>query len=352
MKNRVACLFASVAFALALTPAVAADAPAAKSAYKAPRTLDGRPDLEGFWNNSNITTLERPTQFGERGVFSPEEVAKLEGTEIQFYKDKAKPVDPTLSAEELLAMDCGKGFKGAGCGYDAGWIDPGVRVARVGGEPRNSFIRFPLNGRLPAMSPEGQQRMAAFRARITQDKADNPENRPLGERCLTSWANHAGPVMLPSIYNNNYQIVQTKDVIAITTEVIHDTRMVRIGAQHGPKALAPWYGDSIGWWEGDTLVIETVNYNPNQSFRGASDELKVTERITRVSSNRLLYQFKVEDPKTWVSHWSGEYEFVRGDPIYEYACHEGNYALTNILAGARAEEQLASERPAVAQARP
>lgn len=358
LRKLAACLAAGAACAALSTAATAADQPlpakaAAKAApYKAPRAADGHPDLEGFWNNSNISTLERPTQYGERGVFTPEEVAKLEGTEIQFYKDKAKPVDPTLSAEELLAMDCGKGFKGAGCGYDAGWIDPGVRVARVGGEPRNSFIRSPSNGRLPAMTPQAQARATAARGKVTPDKSDNPEQRPLGERCLTSWANHAGPVMLPTIYNNNYQIVQGGDTIVIETEVIHDTRLIRLNAKHGPKELHPWYGDSIGRWEGETLVIETVNYNPNQNFRGASENLKVTERLTRVSADRLLYQFTVEDPDTWAAPWSGEYEFVRGQPIYEYACHEGNYALANMLAGARAEDVKAGAGPVASAAKP
>jgi hypothetical protein len=340
MRNGIACLLAGVVCAAMVGPALAAD----KAPYKAPRAADGHADLEGFWNNSNLSPLERPASFGERGAYTSEEVAKIEGSEIQFYKDKAKPVDPTLSAEELLAMDCGKGFKGPGCGYDAGWIDPGIRVARVGGEPRNSFVRSPANGRLPAMTPEAQKRVADVRARMTSDRMDNPEQRPLGERCLTSWANHAGPVMLPTLYNNNYQIVQSKDAVVVETEVIHDVRVIRMNAEHGPKALAPWYGDSVGRWDGDTLVIETINYNANQNFRGASDQLKVTERITRTGPNRLLYQFTVEDPKTWVSPWSGEYEFVRGDPIYEYACHEGNYALEGILAGARAEEATAAQK--------
>ena len=244
-------------------------------------------------------------------------------------------------------MDCGKGFKGPGCGYDAGWIDPGVRVARVNGEPRTSWITSTANGRVPAMTPEGQARMTAMRTKMMADKSANPEDRPLGERCLTSWANHAGPVMMPSLYNNNYEIVQSKGDIIIVSEVIHDARIVHMDQPHGPKALAPWYGDSTGRWDGDTLVVETVNYNPNQSFRGASDDLKVTERFTRVAKNRMLYQFTVEDPKTWVAPWGGEYEFVRGDPVYEYACHEGNYALANILAGARAEEasKVASNAP-------
>lgn len=348
MGCRLALLFATAALTAA-GPALAGDPPASAAAkstpYKVPRNEAGRPELGGFWNNSTITTLERPAQYGERRLFTPEEVARLEGIEIQFYKDKAQPVDTTLTAEELLAMDCGKGFKGASCGYDAGWIDPGVRVARVGGEPRNSFVTSTPNGRLPAMTPEAQKRMTEARARMVRDRSDNPEDRQLGERCLTSWANHAGPVMLPTLYNNNYQIVQTKDDIVIVSEVIHDSRIIHMNDAHAPDAVTPWYGDSIGRWDGDTLVIQTKNYNPGQSFRGASAGLKVTERITRVAENRLLYQFTVEDPATWVTPWGGEYEFVRGDPVYEYACHEGNYALTNILAGARAEDAAAAARP-------
>ncbi|CAN5265560.1 hypothetical protein BH11PSE2_BH11PSE2_05440 [soil metagenome] len=348
MQHLMVCLLAAAASSVAIAPAFAADA--AKAPYVAPRAADGHADLEGFWTNSNITTLERPVKYGDRGVFTREETDQLENTEINFYKDKAKPVDPTLTAEELLAMDCGKGFTGAGCGYDAGWIDPGIRVARVRGEPRNSFITSPKNGRMPALTPAAQARMAELTAKRRADRSDNPEQRPLGERCITSWANHAGPVMLPTIYNNNYQIVQSAGAVAIETEVIHDTRMIQMTDKHGPKELRQWYGDSIGHWEGDTLVIETINYNPNQPFRGSDENLKVTERLTRVSDRRMLYQFTVADPTAWVSPWSGEYEFQRGEPIYEYACHEGNYALTNMLAGARAEDEkkatVASAAPA------
>jgi hypothetical protein len=171
--------------------------------------------------------------------------------------------------------------------------------------------------------------------------ADNPENRTLGDRCITSWANHAGPIMMPSMYNNNYQIVQTKDTVAIVTEVIHDTRIIRMNAAHMPSNVKKWYGDSIGRWEGDTLVVETINYHPSQSFRGSDENLKVTERFTRVSPTRLLYQFTVEDPTVWETSWSGEYEFVQGDQLYEYACHEGNYALHGILQGERDVESAA-----------
>jgi hypothetical protein len=152
---------------------------------------------------------------------------------------------------------------------------------------------------------------------------------------------HAGPVMLSTTYNNNYQIVQTRDHVAIMVEVVHDTRIVRMNGTHAPKEIRPYYGDSIGRWEGETLVVETTNYHPATNFRGANpDTLKVTERFTRLSPDRLLYRFHVEDPATWDTPWSGEYEFKAGQPLYEYACHEGNYAMENILKGARDEEAM------------
>jgi hypothetical protein len=309
-------------------------------AYKAPRASDGHADLQGFWNNSTLTGLERPASVATKKEYTAEEAAKIEGAEVQFYADKAKPVDPNIPLKDLLAMDCGKGFTGAGCGYDAGWIDPGTRLNRVNGQPRTSFVTSTANGRIPAVKPEAQQAMAA-RRRGGFGPADNPENRTLGDRCITSWANHAGPIMMPSMYNNNYQIVQTKDTVAIVTEVIHDTRIIRMNAAHMPSNVKKWYGDSIGRWEGDTLVVETINYHPSQSFRGSDENLKVTERFTRVSPTRLLYQFTVEDPTVWETSWGGEYEFVQGDQLYEYACHEGNYALHGILQGERDVESAA-----------
>jgi hypothetical protein len=158
--------------------------------------------------------------------------------------------------------------------------------------------------------------------------ADNPEDRGLGERCLTSFANSAGPVMLPLMYNNNYLFVQSKDTVAILVEMVHDVRMIHIGASHRTDGLRPWFGDSIGRYEGDTLVVETTNFPKAQAFHGAWKELKVTERFTRKGPHRMLYQFMVEDPTVWEQPWGGEYEFSSSKgQLYEYACHEGNYAM-------------------------
>jgi hypothetical protein len=231
------------------------------------------------------------------------------------------------------------------CGFNAGWTDHGDYVMRVNGEPRTSLVTSTPNGRLPPRVP----RPVAPPVRARAGAAfDNPENQTMSERCITSFGNHAGPVLLASFYNNNYQIVQSKDAVAIVVEMIHDARIVRLNDRHG--SLRPYYGDSIGHFEGDTLVVETTNFHPTENFRGSSsDNLKVTERFTRVGPERLLYQFTVEDPSVWTTAWGGEYEMSpsRG-PLYEYACHEGNYGLTNILAGTRAQEAEAAKTASVA----
>ncbi len=176
---------------------------------------------------------------------------------------------------------------------------------------------------------------------------DNPENHSPGERCLTSFGNSAGPVMAPLMYNNNYQFVQTKDAIAIEVEMVHDVRTIRLNTKHRTDGVRPWFGDTIGHWDGDTLVTETTNFPAlqYQSFqRGADANLKVTEKFTRVSKDGILYQFIVEDPTVWAQPWAGEYTFVPTKGlIYEYACHEGNYALEGMLAGARGEEEEAAK---------
>ena len=350
MKFGVACVVAGMVCAAALTPALAAD----KSApYKAPRAADGHPDLEGVWNNSSMTPLERLPRWGTRLTMTPEEAAKQETAEQEYLASENAPTDPKLKTEDLPEA-CGRkpevGFNPggvnltkAGCGYNNAWIDPGDKFMRVRGEIRTSLITSTPDGRMPKTVPAAVERQQA-RRKIINGTADNPENRSTGDRCITSWANHAGPVMLSTTYNNNYQIVQNRDVIAIEAEVLHDVRIVHMNAQHGPKELKLFYGDSIGHWDGDTLVVETINYTPNTNFRGASEDLKVTERFTRVGPDRMLYQFKVEDPKTWVEPWGGEYEFTRGTRVFEYACHEGNYALEDILAGARNEEATAKKQ--------
>jgi hypothetical protein len=249
-----------------------------------------------------------------------------------------KPTDPNAKVTDLPA-DCSDG-RGTNCNYNAAWTDPGSVVSRVAGEGRNGFITVPADGRVPMRKDIKASALAGRVLPKGAHPSDNPESRALGERCLLSFGTSSGPVMTPGLYNNTYQFVQTRDQIAIVVEMVHDTRIVRLGAKHLPPTIRPWMGDSIGWWEGDTLVVETTNYHPEQSFRGSSANLKVTERFTPVGPGRMHYGFWVEDPTVFSQPWGGEYEYARiTGLVYEYACHEGNYGLANILSGAREEDR-------------
>ncbi len=230
---------------------------------------------------------------------------------------------------------------------------------RVNGQPRDSLLTTPDGqvplparrqtrsgrqgpGQAPTAAPAGQGNVAAQRQAFLRGQFDNPENRSLGERCLISFGRNAGPPMLANgFYNNNYQIVQSRDAVAINIEMVHDTRIVRLNAKHRTDDVRPWFGDSIGWYEGETLVVETTNIPQRLAFNGSWENLKVTERFTRVAKDRVLYQFTIDDPTMWDKPWGGEYEFAPlNGRIQEYACHEGNYALEGILAGAREQERL------------
>jgi hypothetical protein len=334
------------ALAVALAP-LAAQAPPSiarpgvKPTSAGPRTPDGYPDFQGNWTNATVTPLERPA--GQPAALSPETVAKIEKGVQDRIQRLAQPSDPNRPAPPQ-GGDGSTGAAGNVGGYNNFWIDAGERVAVVNGEYRTSLITDPPDGRVPALTPEARERQAARAARAKQfGEYDNPENRPLAERCIASFGSNAGPPMLPNyFYNNNYTIVQTKDHVLVMTEMVHDARVIRIGKHHQrlPAHVRPWWGDSIGWYEGDTLVIETTNFHPQQLFRGASDTLKVTERLSRMDGDTLLYRFTIDDPQTFTRSWSGEVPFERLDEmIFEYACHEGNYALSNVLSGERAQEK-------------
>jgi hypothetical protein len=315
--------------------------------WEVPRTPDGRPDLQGNWTNATVTPFERPA--GQGPTMSWEEVAQIEQrAELQAIA-ATRPSDPNRPPPPAGGIGPQTGAAGGTGGYNSVYIDRGDRVAVVRGEPRTSLVTNPPNGRVPGLTPEAQ----AWRAERQQfnrqfGSYDNPENRPIGERCIMSFGSNAGPPMLPNgFYNNNYTIVQTADHVVIMTEMIHDARIIRIGdGPRLPDHVRPWMGDSRGHWEGDTLVIETTNFHPDQLFRGnPSDNLRVIERLTRVDEETILYEFTVDDPSVYTETWGGEVPFLSmGDELlYEYACHEGNYALFNILSGARYEEQQAAE---------
>ena len=333
------------ALSLAIVPAASAanaPKPAAKAAGKfvVPKTSWGAPDFTGTWTNASLTTLARPANY--KGlVMTPEELKKVEGDEADVRADGNKATNPNFTVNDL-PVNCGRGFSGTNCGYNSGWIDPGETVMRVHGEPRTSFLTTP-DGKVPARKA-GATAGAGGRpgGRPGMKADDNPETKSLAERCLTSFGASAGPVMLPLLYNNNYQIVQSKDAVVIDIEMVHDARVVRINQPHRTDGVRPWWGDSIGHYEGNTLVVETTNYDLRNNFQGSSANLKVTERFTRVAPDRVLYQFTVEDPTQWDAPFGGEYEFGKSKGLlYEYACHEGNYALEGMLAGQREEDRKA-----------
>lgn len=333
----------AVAGSLLTAPAEHAEAQT-KGAYKAPRTEWGHPNLQGNWSNATLTPFERPTKFGERLIMTPEEAAEIEGTAAKHVEENAKPTNPEHGIEDL-PKDCGYGFSGTNCGYNNFWVDRGNSVIRINGQPRASMVVEPANGRLPGYVPEFRQRQAArMAARRGFGPLDGPEARGLGERCLMSFGTSAGPPMLPLMYNNTYSIVQTKDHVMIVVEMVHDTRIIPLTGKRNAVEVPRWMGNSVGRWEGETLVIETTNFHPMQSYRGMTATGKVIERLTRVSPDQILYRVTVEDPSTFTAPFTAELPFNATNELqYEYACHEGNYALPGILAGARAEEKAAAE---------
>lgn len=322
--------------------------PVVQAGYKPPRTSDGHVDLSGVWTNASTTPLERPREYGGRLILTEEELAKIEGETVARNARQNARTSKELQAnwkEIGLKPDtldeCRSGSTGAACGYNAFWTDPGDLVMRVNGKARTSHITYPADGRMPKRVAAAARPAVVESSEASggQGRNGNPEERGLGERCIYM-SGPSGPVMTDTLYNNNYQFVQTGRHFAIWVEMIHEMRIVRMNEKHRTDGVRPWGGDSIGRWEGDTLVVETQGYHPQQSVRGGGPKLKLTERFTRVAPDRIHYAFQVEDPETWVEPWGGDYEFatVKGH-VYEFGCHEGNYGLTNILSGGRAADR-------------
>jgi hypothetical protein len=322
---------------LAASVVAALAGPAVAATYKVPHTSYGDPDLQGLWTNASVTTLERPPYI-KTLVISPAEAARLEAANKAQLAANDKTPDPG-KATPAEGGDPG--------GYNSFWLDLGSKFGVVNGEIRSSWITDPADGHVP-YSAKGRQDMMA--SAIPQFRNfDGPEVRSLGERCIVGYGSTGGPPMLNVLYNNNYQIVQSPGFVTIVVEMNHDARIVRLNAPHLPANMRPWMGDSIGHWEGNTLVVETTNLNPNQRFTAdirhrlyLSPDSKVTERFTRIAKDEILYEFRVEEPAAYTQPWSGQIPMhATKGPMYEYACHEGNYALKDILAGARQEEKKA-----------
>jgi hypothetical protein len=317
--------------AVAQLPAQTSSKPAAKHASSTiSRTPDGHPDIQGVWTNATLTPMERPAAFAGKPTVTDDEAAKYAKTQ----NDEVAAADGKADAD--FHRRAGSGETG---GYNAVFIDRGSEMARVDGVRRTSLVIDPPDGKIPAILPEARQRMAA--ARGGRGPANNSaKERPLSERCLMSFGSSSGPPMLPVLYNNNYEIVQTPDTVMILVEMIHDARIVRMNATHLPPNVRKWMGDSIGHWDGDTLVVDTTNFTPAVNFRGSSHDLHIIERFTRTDANTMLYRATIDDPTTFSKSWTIEYPFqATPGPVYEYACHEGNYAMVDILGGAQKEEQ-------------
>jgi hypothetical protein len=325
-----------------------------------PRMPDGHPDLQGTYDLATMTPFERLP--GDPPVLTKEQAEALQKAEAARRAVDATHLDPNRPPLPVGGdKSQGKSFfeilekagGGAVGGYDRLWLNQGTQYMAVDGQIRTSIVIDPPDGHVPPANAASRQRRGAGQALPTSDTGENqevsaaprgqfddPEQRPLSERCLLGFGSTSGPPALPDyFYNDLHQIVQTPDSIMILTEMVHDARIVRMNAQHLPKNIRRWLGDSVGRWEGDTLVIDTTNFTDKTRFRGSTENLHVVERLTRMSDKALLYRFTVEDPNTWDKPWTGEMTWpATTQPIYEYACHEGNYALGDVLRGARHQE--------------
>ena len=335
MSSRILIAVLCATVAPGVVSTVTAQNRASDAEWEIPRTPDGRPDLQGTWTNQSLTPIQRGRN-QESLVYTPEQVAEIEQGYVDRFIRGSQPSDPDRPAPPT----------GQGVGtYNNIYFETGNRVSVVNGEPRTSLITFPSNGRIPALTPEAQARRAERRESRSQfAQYDHPELRPLAERCLTSYGSPAGPPMLPNGgYNSNYIIVQTPDYVMIMTEMVHDTRIIRMGdGPRLPAHIRPWMGDSWGHWEGDVLVVETTNIHPLQPYSSA--DMKVTERFSRMHEEAILYEFTVDDPSTYTESWGGQIPMMAmHDQIYEYACQEGNYSLESVLSGARYQERMQAQ---------
>jgi hypothetical protein len=305
--------------------------PAAK-VWTQPKTREGQPDIQGIWNNSTLTQLQRPREFANKQFLTEQETVELE-------KALAKRGDWDRSGVQPQQANA--------LGYNYLFWDAGTKLARIDGRGLTSMIIDPPDGRLPPLTPEAQKREAARReARSKRGPADSWTDRDLAERCLTR-----GSPKLPGGYNNNVQIIQTRDSVMIMSEMLHEVRVIYLdGRPHLPPNIRLWQGDSVGHWEGDTLVVDTTNYNDDVRYASfnccgpAGEGMHIVERFRRVDENTIDFRYTVDDPSTYTRQWTAAVPMTRMDePLYEYACHEGNYAMEGILKGARAEEKAAEE---------
>ncbi len=318
-----------LAGAVALGPALAAGQTPDSGSGTSPRTAWGDPDLQGVWDFRTLTPLERPDGLSDQQVFASEEAA------AEFAAQTAHALDADRRDGADQSFGFGSDIERA---YNNFWMDYGNSLTE---DRRTSLIVDPADGKIP-WTPAGRERPGTFDEAFSGMVTAGPEDRALSERCILGF--NSGPPMVPSAYNNNVQLFQTPDTVVIFNEMVHNARIVPLdGRPHVPETLRQWVGDSRGRWEGDTLVVETSNFLRETHFNGSSASLHLVERFTRLGDDALLYEFTASDPTTYTRAWTAQIPMRRSDGhLYEYACHEGNYGMFNLLAGARAEEREAS----------
>ena len=320
------------------SPAVAkSEAGSAGKTWVPPRTPEGQPDLQGVWTNNTVTPLERPKELGSKEFYTVEELqalAKKERERLEDIEEHGQPAANHSGVEGAAADDVH---------YDFSQFGLDRSQSKLAWNRRTSIIVGP-DGRIPPLTPEARARVTAIRAKAKGHEFDGPENFSLGARCL---ARPNVVPLLPTAYNSNLQIVQGPGYVAIETEEIHDVRIIPTdGRPHISKNIRQWYGDSVGHWEGNTLLIDTTNFTDLSPYQGAQ-YVHIIERLTRADQDTILYQFTVEDPGMWTKPWSGELAITRIDgQLYEYACHEANYPLANTVRGARVAEAEAAKKSA------
>jgi len=317
-----------------LFPASLATAGQAKP-YTSPRTPDGQPDLQGYWTNSTYTPLERP-----------------KGVTKEFYtQQEALEIEKRQAAREVAQTTPGTV---ADVHYDFTQFGLDRSQAPVSRSLRTSLIFDPPDGKIAPLTAEGKRRTAEREAESKRlgGRWDSAQANQLDDRCLIMRG--SGPPMMDAGYNSNYHIVQSAGYVMILTEMIHDARMIPLdGRPQPPDQVRQWVGLSRGRWEGNTLVVTTTNFNGKNPFEGSSDHLRVIERFTRVSDDSIRYTFTIEDESMWARPWSGELPLVKAKgPLFEHACHEGNYGLYNTLVGARREEKLEEKKGPAAGKKP
>ena len=316
---------------MALAPAIGAAQSTA--AVPSPRTAWGDPALSGIWDFRSITPLQRPEEFADRDYLSEEEAASLE----QATVDRELELLLRPARRTSAGGNVDRGEDGALGAYNDFWLDRGTTTVE---SRRTSLIIDPPNGRMPSLTEEAQRRREERAAYRREHPADSWEDRGLNDRCMFT----TGLPMVPSAYNNNVHVFQTPDHVAMLVEMTHTLRVVPLDGRPRPgQPIRQFVGDSRGHWEGDTLVVETMHFNRLTGLRGSTPDARLVERFTRVSPDVIEYEFTIEDPATWTRPWTARVELKQTEePLYEYACHEGNYSMEGILAGARAEEREAA----------